>query len=104
MPYRVSKLRYDQDSKKQVCSTYDVVFHDDVQKFLIHAEFKKFVADTAIDGIAQVLAEHKEKVSSDYKVMQNMNCKGEMPALMTVKVATDNPLLDNLDLDNYETK
>ena len=28
LPYRVSKLRMDQDAKKEVCSTFDVVFHD----------------------------------------------------------------------------
>jgi len=87
-----------------VCSTYDVVFNTDVQKFLVHPEFKKFVADTAVDGIAQVLAENKEKVSMDYKVMQHMKCKGDVPSLMTIKVKTDNPLIDNLDLENVETR
>ena len=74
LPYRVSKLRYDQDAHKAVVSLYDIVFHNDVMKFLIHEEFKKFVADTAIDGITRVLAEHSEKVSTDYKIMKNMNC------------------------------
>jgi len=55
LPYRVSKLRYDQDTRKGLCSTYDVVFNNDVIKFLVHPEFKKFVADTAIDGIHNVL-------------------------------------------------
>lgn len=104
LPYRVSKLRYDRDNKGTLCSTYDVVFNNEVQKFLVHAEFKKFVADTAVDGIQQVLAEQKEKISMDYKVMQNMNCKGDIPSLMTIKVKTDNPLIDNLDLDNVETR
>jgi len=58
LPYRVSKGRYDQDSKKVLCTTYDVVFHDDVQMFLQTAQFKKFVCDTAIDGINKVVAEH----------------------------------------------
>tara|TARA_B110000285_G_C15120381_1_gene616755 strand:+ start:348 stop:791 length:444 start_codon:yes stop_codon:yes gene_type:complete len=51
LPYRVSKLRHDQDNKKDLVSTYDIVFHEEVTKFLIHDEFKKFVSDTAIDGV-----------------------------------------------------
>ena len=66
--------------------TYDCVFHDDVRMFLTREEFKKFVADTAVDGVNKVLAEHKEKVSSDYKILKNVMCKGEKPQLMTVKV------------------
>jgi hypothetical protein len=100
----VSKLRYDQDNKKEVCTTYDVVFHTDVMQFLVHPEYKKFVADTALDGIGQVLAENKEKVSRDYKIMKNLDCKGGEPSLMTVKELTGNPLVDNMDLDNVQTR
>jgi dynein assembly factor 2 len=104
LPYRVSKLRYDQDTKKQVCATYDVVFHTDVRQFVDHPEFKKFVADTALDGIGQVLAEQKEKVSRDYKVLKNLDCKGGEPSLMTVRELTGNPLVDNMELDHVETR
>lgn len=103
LPYRVSKMRYDQDSKKDMCTTFDVVFHVDVMKFLVHEDFKKFVADTAIDGIRQVMAENKEKISTDYKIMKNMMCKGGEPSLMTIKVKTGNPLLDNVDVDKTKT-
>jgi hypothetical protein len=51
LPYRVSKMRHDQDNKKALVSTYDIVFHEEVTKYLIHDEFKKFVSDTAIDGV-----------------------------------------------------
>ena len=54
--------------------------------FISHPEFKKFVCDTAIDGVNRVLAEHKEKCSSDYKIMKNMKCKGGTPGLLSVKV------------------
>ena len=47
----------DQDNNKEVCSKFDVVFHDEVQSYLMHPEFKKFVADTALDGVRRVLAE-----------------------------------------------
>lgn len=59
--------------------TYDVVFHDDVRQFTAHEEFKKFVSDTAVDGVNKVLAENKEKVSGDYKILKHMSCKGEKP-------------------------
>ena len=95
----------DQDAKKDVCSTFDVVFHDAVAPMLVHAEFQKFVADTAIDGIKRVLAENNEKVSTDYKIMKNLKCKGEEPALMTVKKEmSDNPLLANMDSSKHESK
>ena len=55
LPYRVSKLMHQQDNNKKLCSLYDVVFSTDVMKFLVHADFKKFVADTAIDGVGRVL-------------------------------------------------
>lgn len=104
LPYRVSKLRNDQDQKKELVSTYDVVFHDEVKSYMIYPDFQKFVADTAIDGVGRVLQEHKEKISSDYKIMKNMKCKGETPALMTVKKESENPLIGNVDIDKVETK
>jgi hypothetical protein len=33
-----------------------------------------------------------------------MKCKGGEPSMMTVKIDTNNPLLNNLDLDKTETK
>lgn len=97
-------MRHDQDNNKQLVSTYDVVFHDEVQRYLMHQDFQKFVADTAIDGVNRVMAEDKEKLSSDYKIMNNLKCKGGEPALMTIKVETGNPLIDNMDISQTETK
>lgn len=77
--------------------TYDVVFHPDVAKFITNPEFKKFVCDSAIDGINRVMAEHKEKLSSDYKIMKHMHCKGDRPQFMAIKKETNNPLIDNMD-------
>ena len=84
--------------------TYDVVFNGEVSKFLRNAEFQKFVADTAIDGVNRVLAEQKEKVSSDYKILKNIKCKGVRPQMMTIKSKNANPLLQNRDIANEETK
>ena len=104
LPYRASRIRYDQDNKGKVCNTYDVVFHNDIQKMILHVEFKKFVADTAIDGISQVLAEDKEKISRDYRIMNKLTCKGDEPSLMTIRVNTGDPLIDNMELDTVDTR
>lgn len=104
LPHRVSKLRNDQDQNKDLVSTYDVVYHSDIKSYMVYPDFQKFVADTAIDGVGKVLAENKEKVSLDYKIMKNMKCKGGKPALMTIKIQTNNPLIDNVDIDKVETK
>ena len=87
LPYRVSKNRHDQDKDGVLCSTFDIVFHTDVANFTQNEDFKKFVADTAIDGVNRVLAEHKEKCSSDYKILKNLKCKGGKPGLLTIKIA-----------------
>jgi len=86
--------------------TYDVVFNRDVANFVYNPEFKKFVADTAIDGCNRVMAENKEKLSSDYKIMKHILCKmhGGKPQLMTVRVDTDNELINNMDMTKRETK
>jgi len=86
--------------------TYDVVFHTDVANFLAMPEFKKFAADTAIDGVNRILAENKEKLSADYKIMKHINCKGHggRPQLMTIKTDTGNNLLNNMDYSKQETK
>ena len=79
LPYRVSKGKHDRDNKDVLCMTYDVVFHGDVANFLVYPDFKKFVADTAIDGVNRVLSENKEKLSADYKILKHINCKGVAP-------------------------
>ena len=79
LPYRCSKGKHDQDNKAEVCMTYDVVFHVDVRRFVVQAEFKKFACDSAIDGVNRMLAENKEKLSHDYKIMKHMMCKGPRP-------------------------
>lgn len=101
----MSKNRHDQDQKGNLCSTFDVVFHIDIGNFMLtSADFKKFVADTAIDGVNRVLAEHKEKCSTDYKILKNLKCKGGEPGLLQIKVEMKNKLLENVDAEKHETK
>ena len=98
LPYRVSKGKHDQDNTGGICMTYDVVFNVDVAQFLRMEEFKKFVADTAIDGVNRVLAEQKEKISADYKILKHINCKGVRPQMMTIKSKNANKLIQNMDI------
>ena len=62
------------------------------------------MADTAIDGVNRVLSEHKEKCSTDYKILKNLKCKGGSPGLLQIKVETTNKLLANASVDLHETK
>ena len=86
--------------------TYDVVFHPDVGNFCHNADFKKFVCDTAIDGVNKVMAENKEKLSHDYKVLKHINCKGIAPHKMMMKdpVGNANELLKNMDPSKAKAK
>lgn len=82
------------------------MFNADIGNFLLTGgePFKKFVADTAIDGVNRVLSEHKEKCSTDYKILKNLKCKGGTPGLLQIKVETSNKLLANASVDLHETK
>lgn len=66
-------------------------------------DFQKLVCETAIEGIGKVLAEHKESISKDYKIMQNLRCKGGKPASITVKIETANPIINSLDVSKHQT-
>ena len=102
----MSKGKPDQDTKGQLCMTYDVVFHPDVAKFCVYPEFKKFTSDTAIDGVNKVVAENKEKISTDYKILKHINCKGERPNKMLVKTkkTEENELLKNMDFSKTKSR
>jgi hypothetical protein len=47
-----------------------------------------------------VMAEHKEKLSKDYKILKKMKCKGETPQALSIKVSeSDRPV----DVTKHET-
>lgn len=105
LPYRVSKGRPDQDTKGDMCTTYDVVFHPEVisMSMIYGGEFLKFVCDTAIDGVSRVVSTDNEKISKDYKMMKQLRCKGGKPASITIKVENTNPIINSLDPSKHET-
>lgn len=86
--------------------TYDCVFHHDVGNFCINPDFKKFACDTAVDGVNKVVAENKEKISHDYKVLKHITCKGVRPhqMMMKSKESQQNDLLKNMDISKVETR
>ncbi len=51
LPFLLNKGRNDQDKKDKLCITYDVVFHLEAIIQLKNLLFKKFVSDTAINGL-----------------------------------------------------
>jgi dynein assembly factor 2 len=105
LPYRVSKGRPDQDTKGDVCTTFDVVFHPEVlsMSMMYKGDFLKFVCDTALDGVGKVLAQDNEKISKDYKILRNLRCKGGKPASITIKVENSNPIINAMDPSKHET-
>ena len=77
LPYLLNKGRHDQDKKGKYCTTFDVVFNPRaIELAQDNLSFKKFVCDTAINGInEQILSKEEEKISSDF-VVKKFNYKG----------------------------
>ena len=78
LPHLLNKGRHDQDKNKKVCTTFDVVFNPKAITLANeNIAFKKFVCDTAINGINnQLLAKTEEKISGDFVVKSKINYKG----------------------------
>ena len=77
LPYLLNPGRHDQDKKGKYCTTYDVVFHPKAIELANgNLAFKKFVCDTAIEGINnQILSKEEEKISKDF-VIKKFDYKG----------------------------
>lgn len=86
VPYITNKPRYDQDKKKNVCTTIDVAFHPHAFELLLrNRAFEKLLCSTAIESAEKQLLERNEVVSRDYKILKKINCKGGEPATMTIR-------------------
>jgi hypothetical protein len=106
LPYTLSKGRAERDRKNNVCMVYDVIFHPECIQLSQAPEFRKFVCDSAIDGLNQYLKQGNETCSHDYKLMNNLKCKGGHPAYMTMKVKSKgkdkNKLSENLKVEKHQ--
>lgn len=109
LPHLLNKQRNDQDKKGKICYTFDVAFNPEALK---RAEenmgFKKFICDTAINGINNnILKQAQEKISNDYILKIQLKYKGKEMALMNINSAsTDkNELKSQLEPnENYKTQ
>lgn len=91
VPYMTGRLRYDQDDTivdtkfGKVISVIDIVFHMNIIPYVMMSkDFKKMICDIAIDAVDNVLAQKKEKLDRDYKVLDD-KCVGGTPSLMPVR-------------------
>ena len=85
LPYLLNQGRHDQDKKGKYCTTYDVVFNPKALDLANNnLAFKKFVCDTAIEGInREILSKEEEKISKDF-VIKKFNYKGLEVAYVNV--------------------
>ena len=85
LPYLLNQGRHDQDKKGKYCTTYDVVFNPKAIDLANgNLAFKKFVCDTAIEGInREILSKEEEKISKDF-VIKKFNYKGLEVAYVNV--------------------
>ena len=85
LPYLLNQGRHDQDKKGKYCTTYDVVFNPkSIDLANGNLAFKKFVCDTAIEGInREILSKEEEKISKDF-VIKKFNYKGLEVAYVNV--------------------
>ncbi len=85
LPYLLNQGRHDQDKKGKYCTTYDVVFNPKALDIANNnLAFKKFVCDTAIEGInREILSKEEEKISKDF-VIKKFNYKGLEVAYVNV--------------------
>ena len=85
LPYLLNPGRHDQDKKGKYCTTYDVVFNPKAIELANgNLAFKKFVCDTAIEGInREILSKEEEKISKDF-VTKKFNYKGLEVAYVNV--------------------
>lgn len=106
LPHLLNKGRNDQDKKGNICTTYDVVFHPEAIKFAKdNLSFKKFVCDTAINGInSNLLKADNEKVSSDYIIKTKIDYKGAEVAYINVHSLSQKEFDSRREpSDNYKT-
>ena len=102
LPYLLNKGRHDQDKKGKYCTTFDVVFNPKAIELANgNLSFKKFVCDTAIDGINnQILAKEEEKISSDF-VVKKFNYKGLEVSYVNVHTLNKGEMDDRKEPSEY---
>jgi dynein assembly factor 2 len=105
LPFLINKGKNDQDKKGKFCITYDIAFHPEAIEKSKNMGFKKFVADTAINGINNnLLKENSEKISNDYVIITKYEYKGTEISYMNIFGLTKGEFDNQLEpKENYQT-
>ena len=108
LPHLLNRQRNDQDNKGKICYTFDIAFNPEaIRKGGESLAFKKFICDTAINGINNnILKSTNEKISNDYVLKTKINYKGKEISLMNINTMSQkeefkNQLEPN---ENYKTQ
>lgn len=108
LPHLLNRQRNDQDNKGKICYTFDVAFHPEaIKKGGENLAFKKFICDTAINGINNnILKSNNEKISNDYVLKTKINYKGKEISLMNVNTMSQKEQFKNQlePNENYKTQ
>jgi len=106
LPHLLNKPRNDQDKKGIICYTFDVAFNPDaIKRSEENMGFKKFLCDTAINGINNnILKSANEKISSDYVLKTKLKYKGKEISLMNVNTISQKDDIKNLLEPNEDYK
>jgi dynein assembly factor 2 len=106
LPFLINKGRNDQDNKGKLCQTFDIAFHSDaIRMAKDNISFKKFVSDTAVNGINNnLLKENSEKISSDYVIITKYEYKGKEVSYMNIHGLNKGEFDSQLEpKENYQT-
>ena len=85
IPYAMNIGRHDQDKAGATCYTYDCAFH--IEAFQIAhmvPKFQQIMCDIAVEAAGKWLQKQNETLSSDYKLMKRLKCKGGEPGSIVV--------------------
>lgn len=108
LPHLLNRQRNDQDNKGKICYTFDVAFNPEaIRKGEENLAFKKFICDTAINGINNnILKSSNEKISNDYVLKTKINYKGKEISLMNINtIAQKEQFKNQLEPnENYKTQ
>lgn len=86
LPYSLSPPRPDQNMKGEYCMTADcAVSSRTFYQAMQNPHILKMIVDTACDGLGAQFLKGYEEVRKDFKLMENMKCKGKLPMPMSVR-------------------
>jgi hypothetical protein len=106
LPHLLNKQRNDQDKKGNICYVFDIAFNPEaLKKAEENLAFKKFMCDTAINGINNnILKGNNEKISNDFVLKTKIKYKGKEISLMNINVLAQKEEFKNQLVPNEDYK